>query len=135
MLGEYLTWALSDFSGYIAADELYDGRFCILSIVDNHSFKRLFQRVLDHDPTQADMLQFFSDFRDLLQARDLKLQAITTDGSDLYPTVISTVFPGVAHQNCQFHALANITDAVLYAVAKVRKKLSLSKPKPPAAGG
>jgi len=88
------------------------------------------------------MLQFFSDFRDLLQARDLKLhprsgvsQAITTDGSDLYPTVISTVFPGVAHQNCQFHALANITDAVLYAVAKVRKKLSLSKPKPPAAGG
>jgi uncharacterized protein (DUF1697 family) len=120
---------LSDFSGYVAADELYDGRFCILSIVDNHTFKRLFQRVLDHDPTQTDMHQFFSDFRGLLDARGLQMLAITTDGSELYPTVISTLFPGVAHQNCQFHALVNITDAVLHAVAKLRKTLSLSKPK------
>src|SRR5207247_4925055 len=29
----YLDWALEDFSGYIAADELYDGPFCVLSIV------------------------------------------------------------------------------------------------------
>ena len=28
---EYLDWALADFSGYIAADELYDGPFCMLS--------------------------------------------------------------------------------------------------------
>ena len=33
----YLDWALSDFSGYIAADELYDGPFCVLSIVDNRT--------------------------------------------------------------------------------------------------
>ena len=26
----YLDWALADFSGYIAADELYDGPFCVL---------------------------------------------------------------------------------------------------------
>ena len=38
---EHLDWALSDFSGYIAADELYDGPFCILSIVDNRTFKRI----------------------------------------------------------------------------------------------
>ena len=49
---DYLDWALSDFSGYIAADELYDGPFCILSIVDNRTFKRLAYQVLDHDPTQ-----------------------------------------------------------------------------------
>jgi hypothetical protein len=36
-----LDWALADFSGYIAADELYDGPFCVLSIVDNRTFKRL----------------------------------------------------------------------------------------------
>lgn len=29
----YLDWGLADFSGYIAADELYDGPFCVLSIV------------------------------------------------------------------------------------------------------
>ena len=38
---DYLDWALADFSGYIAADELYDGPFCVLSIVDNRTFKRL----------------------------------------------------------------------------------------------
>jgi len=27
-------------------DELYDGPFCILSIVDNRSYKRLFYQVL-----------------------------------------------------------------------------------------
>src|SRR5258706_15170767 len=48
--GEYLDAALADFSGYIAADELYEGPFCVLSIVDNRTFKRLLFQVLDHDP-------------------------------------------------------------------------------------
>jgi len=30
--------ALSEFSGYIAADELYDGPFCVLVIVDNRAW-------------------------------------------------------------------------------------------------
>ena len=30
---DFLDWALADFSGYVAADELYDGPFCILSAV------------------------------------------------------------------------------------------------------
>src|SRR5208337_745073 len=57
--GEYLDAALRDFSGYIAADELYDGPFCILSIVDNRTFKRLSYHVLDRDPTQVDIAAFF----------------------------------------------------------------------------
>ena len=59
---DYLDWALSDFSGYIAADELYDGPFCILSIVDNRTFKRLSYQVLDHDPTHKDIEAFFRRF-------------------------------------------------------------------------
>lgn len=55
----YLDWALADFSGYLTADELYDGPFCILSIVDNHTFKRIFYQVLEHTPTQDDILAFF----------------------------------------------------------------------------
>ncbi len=120
---------MADFSGYVAVDELYDGPFCILSIVDNHSFNRLLERVLDQAPSQADIHQFLSDFRDILNARKLTMLGFTTDGSELYPLNISTLFPGVPHQSCQFHALANITDAVLHAVAKERKKLALSKPK------
>ena len=59
---DYLDWALSDFSGYIAADELYDGPFCILSIVDNRTFQRLAYQVLDHDPTHKDIEAFFRRF-------------------------------------------------------------------------
>ena len=39
--GEDLDWALEDFSGDIAADELYDGPFCILSIVDKSRHQRI----------------------------------------------------------------------------------------------
>ena len=37
----YLARALENFSGYIALDELYDGPFCVLSLVDNRAFTRL----------------------------------------------------------------------------------------------
>jgi len=40
----------------MAADELYDGPFCVLSIVDNRNFKRLFYEVLEHDPTHEDIV-------------------------------------------------------------------------------
>ena len=47
---DFLDWALADFSGYVAADELYDGPFCILSAVDNGCYKRILYEVLDHAP-------------------------------------------------------------------------------------
>lgn len=120
---------LADFSGYIAADELYDGPFCILSIVDNHTFRRIIYEVLDHDPTHADIERFFGTFRSLLQERGLELKGVTTDGSNLYPEPISTVFGDVPHQVCEFHVIKELTLAVLRAVAKVRKELAATKPK------
>ena len=95
--GEYLDHALKDFSGYIAADELYDGPFCVLSIVDNRTFRRLTYEVLDHDPTHADMERFFRKFQAALQQRGLELQGITTDGSPQYPEPILKVFGEVPH--------------------------------------
>src|SRR5262245_56497876 len=44
--GAYLDDALQNFSGYLAIDELYDGPFCVLSLVDNRTFTRLVYRVL-----------------------------------------------------------------------------------------
>jgi hypothetical protein len=120
---------LADFSGYIAADELYDGPFCVLSIVDNRTFKRLAYRVLDHDPTQDDITDFFRGFRAALDERGLVLRGITTDGSALYPVPIVQVFGAVPHQVCQFHVLAELIKAVLGAVARVRKQLAAKKPK------
>ena len=126
---EHLDWALADFSGYIAADELYDGPFCILSIVDNRTFKRLLTQVLDHDPTRKDVGAFFGRFQAALKARGLTLKGITTDGSALYPEPIATVFGEVPHQLCTFHVLKEVTKAVLGAVAQLRKRLAADAPK------
>lgn len=126
---EYLDTVLADFSGYIAADELYDGPYCVLSIVDNHRFKRLFYEVLDHDPTAKDITQFFQRFQEALKARGLSLRGITTDGSPLYPAAIAEVFGSVPHQICKFHILAELTKAVLHAVAKARRNLKATLPK------
>jgi Transposase len=128
---EYLDWALADFSGFIAADELYDGPFCILSIVDNRTFQRLAYQVLDHDPTQKDVAAFFRRFQRALGARGLTVRGVTTDGSELYPKAIVAVFGAVPHQVCTFHVLRDVTQAVLSAVAQERKRLAARAPKRP----
>lgn len=129
--GDYLDWSLKNFSGYVAADELYDGPYCVLSVVDNRTFKRLMYEVLDHSPKQTDIAAFFRRLHAALQARNLTLHGITTDGSTLYPGPISEVFGKVPHQICEFHVIAELTKAVLRAVAKVRKKLAATMPKLP----
>ena len=128
MWTSYLDWALSDFSGYIAADELYDGPFCVLSIVDNRTFKRLLYQVLDHDPDHKDITKFFRRFRMALQLRSLALHGVTTDASPLYPEPLRAVFGPVPHDICEFHIIKELTKAILRAVAKVRKKLAERKP-------
>src|SRR5262249_47694974 len=128
---EHLDWALFDFSGYIAVDELYDGPFCILSIVDHRTFKRLAYQVLDRDPTQKDVEAFFRRFHQALEARGLTVRGITTDGSELYPPAILAVFGDVPHQVCTFHVLREVTKAVLSAVAQERKRLAARAPKLP----
>jgi uncharacterized protein (DUF1697 family) len=128
MDADYLDWALADFSGYVAIDELYDGPFCVLSIVDNRTFKRLLYQVLDHDPDHADVTAFLRRFQAALLQRGLTLKGVTTDGSALYPEPLRVVFPDVPHQICEFHVIKELTKAILRAVARVRKKLASRKP-------
>ena len=98
--------------------------------MDNRTFRRLIYEVLDHDPTHEDIRRFFRRFKALLDARELILYGITTDASPLYPTPITEVFGDVAHQICEFHTIAELTKAILKAVAKVRKSLAASLPQP-----
>src|ERR1700758_636963 len=128
---EFLDWALADFSGYVAADELYDGPFCILSAVDNRRYKRILYEVLDHDPTHDDIRAFLKRLHTALQARHLALLGVTTDGSALYPAPLREVFGKVQHQICQFHIVAEVVKAVLGAVASARKSLAAKQPKLP----
>jgi hypothetical protein len=110
---------------------LYDGPFCILSLVDNHTYKRLAYHVLRRAPTAKDIEAFFRRFHAALEARGLAVQGITTDGSALYPEPIAAVFGAVPHQICTFHVLRELTNAVLSAVAGERKRLAAGAPKLP----
>jgi Transposase len=128
MDAEFLDWALADFSGYVAADELYDGPFCILSAVDNRRYKRLLYDVLDHAPDHDDIRAFLGRLKTALVTRDLTLLGITTDGSSLYPTPLAEVFRGVPHQLCQFHIVKDIVKAVVGVVSSERKRLAAKQP-------
>src|SRR5215470_896699 len=128
---DFLDWALADFSGYVAADELYDGPFCMLSVVDNRRYKRLLYEVLDHHPTHDDIRTFLRRLKTSLHARNLALLGVTTDGSALYPAPLREVFEKVRHQICQFHIVAETVKAVVGAVASARKSLAAQQPKLP----
>jgi hypothetical protein len=128
---DFLDWALADFSGYVAADELYDGPFCLRSAVDNRRYKRLLYDVLDHDPDHDDIRAFLRRLKTALTARDLTLRGSTTDGSALSPEPLAEVFGGVRHQLGEFHILADVVKAVLGAVASERKRLAAKQPQLP----
>jgi hypothetical protein len=128
MDAEFLDWALADVSGYVAADELYDGPFCILSAVDKRRYKRILYDVLDHDPDHDDIRAFLRRLKTALMARDLTLRGVTTDGSALYPAPLVEVFGDVPHQICTFHVLAEVSKAVFGAVASARKGLAAHQP-------
>jgi hypothetical protein len=128
MDGDFLDWALADFSGYVAADELYDGPFCMLSAVDNRGDKRILYEVLDHAPDHDDIRAFLQRLKTALTARALTLVGITTDGSALSPVPLAEVFGGVPHQLCAFHMVADVVKAVLGAGASERKSLAAKPP-------
>jgi hypothetical protein len=127
----YLDWALADFSGYLAADELYDGPFCVLSAVDARRQRRLRYEVLDHDPTQADILFFLARLQEAIVGRGGIVRGITTDSSPLYPVPIALALGSVPHQVCEFHILQELTKAILRVLARLRKRLAAAAPKLP----
>src|SRR5262249_53284281 len=128
---DYLDWALADFSGYLAADELYDGPFCILSAVDARQQRRLLYEVLDHNPTQVDILYFLARLNDHIKARGHAAVAITTDASSLCPLPIALALGDIPHQICELHILKELTKAVLRVLARLRKRLAAQSPKLP----
>jgi hypothetical protein len=105
----------------VAADERYDGPFCMLSVVDNRRSKRLLYDVLDHDPTHEDIRAFLGRVQTALSARALTLVGVTTDGSALSPAPLREVFEDVPHHICTLHIVAEGNKAVLGAVASARK--------------
>src|SRR5207247_4579988 len=108
-----------------------DGTFCFHSDVDNRCYTRLHYDVLNHDPTHDDIRAFLRRLQTALQARNLTLLGVTTDGSSLYPEPLAEVFDDVPHQVCEFHVVKEVVKAVLSAVASARKMLAAKHPTVP----
>src|SRR5262249_4361271 len=89
----------------------------------------LLYAVLDHDPTHDDIRAFLGRLKTALSARALTLFGVTTDGSALSPAPLLEVFGDVPHQICTFHIVAEVSKAVLGAVASARKGLAAQQPK------
>ena len=87
--------------------------------------------VLDHNPTQVDILYFLARLHDHIKARGQAVRGITTDGSSLYPVPIALALGDVPHQVCAFHIVKELTKAVLHVVARVRKRLAAQAPRWP----
>jgi len=110
-------------------DELYDDKHSVLSIVDNHSFRRLICRLLGKQVIQSDVLEMLEEFKRTLDQRNLPLAGITTDGSNLYPTAIEEAVGKVPHQVCRFHVASTIAKAAREAVVHLYKQRKARLPK------
>jgi hypothetical protein len=115
----------------VAADELYDGPFCVLIVVDSRRQRRLLYEVLDHGPQREDIRSFLERLRKAVTARSGVMCGITTDASPLYPQPIAQVVGQIPHQICEFHIVQELTKAILGVVARLRKRLAAQAPKLP----
>ena len=122
---------MADFSGFVAADELYDGPFCVLSVVDSPRQRRLLYEVLDHDPQHDDIRRFLGRLKEAVGLRGGAVRGITTDASPLYPQPITDIFGDIPHQVCEFHILKESSKTVPRVIARIRKQLTAQAPKLP----
>ena len=120
---EYLDDALARFSGYIAIDELYDGPFCVLSIVDNRTYRRLAYRVLDHSPKATDIGRFLKAFKKQLDDRSLKRRRHHHRRLGPVPRAAGAGLQRRAAPDLPFHVIKELTLSILHALAKVRKEM------------
>ena len=107
---------------------MYEGPFWVLSIVDDHPFRRLLSHVLDHDRGHKDSAAFLRRFEQAWRQRGLALRGVATAGAPLYPEPLQAVFGEVPPQICPSHLLKGLPTALLPAVAPARKTLAARKP-------
>ena len=107
---------LQQFSGTLCVDELHLGRYTLLLATDPLADLPVgFALVGAND--QEHMRRFLGN----LARWGLRPQVVITDGSNLYPEILATLWPQAVHQLCVFHLLRDVLQEVLAAVRRLRK--------------
>jgi hypothetical protein len=118
-LADHRRWVLERFSGTLCVDELHLGRTTLLLATDPlQDLPVAFALVAGDD--KGHMRRFLKN----LKAWGLLPEVVVTDGSNLYPTILTELWPGARHQLCVFHVLKELHKHVLDAVRRLRRGLS-----------
>jgi transposase len=112
----------------LCVDEVYQGQLALLLAVDPAApdGDRLVGYQLVHGSVDATLVEAF-----LTRLKDAGVDPdqVITDGSALYPMVLSKVWPSVVQQLCLFHATRKVTKAVLEVISSVRRSLPVPPPR------
>ena len=126
---DYQPWVVHAFSGVLCVDEVYQGQLAFLFAVDPAApdGDRLIGYQLIHGDVDAAAVERF-----LQRLRDAGIHPdeVITDGSSLYPTVLTKIWPTAAHQLCLFHETRHVTRAVWEVIQAVRRTLPMPPAKP-----
>lgn len=123
---DYQAWVVSEFSGILCVDEVYQDKLALLVAVDPAAPEgdRLVGYQLVTGSVNADEV---AAFLTRLKEAGLTPAEVITDGSSLYPAVLRQVWPQAAHQLCLFHETRRVTGGVMKLINAVRRNL----PHPP----
>lgn len=99
------------FSGQMAVDEVYGGGLYQLKATDPLNDVELLWKIGDGAPTKDDIRQFFLELKTI----GFMPQLVVTDGSKLYPEVITEVWPNAKHQRCVFHFIKQVNEDLIRA--------------------
>ena len=126
---DYQPWVVQAFSGVLCVDEVYQGQLAFLFAVDPAAPDG--DRLIGYQLVQGDV-DAASVERFLQQLCDAGIHPdqVITDGSALYPTVLTKIWPTAAHQLCLFHETRHVTRAVLEVIQTIRRSLPTPPPKP-----
>ena len=126
---DYQPWVVQAFSGVLCIDEVYQGHLAFLFAVDPAAPDG--DRLVGYQLVQGDVdAALVEQFLQQLRAAGIQPDQIITDGSSLYPTVLTKIWPTAAHQLCLFHETRHVTRAVLEVIQSVRRTLPTPPPKP-----
>jgi hypothetical protein len=102
--GGWQSRALEAFSGQVALDEVYDGRWCQLKATDPVNGMELDWYLHEGSPDKDVIVGFL----ERLKAAGFMPMVVVTDGSTLYPDAIRRVWPEAEHQRCVFHFMQQV---------------------------
>src|SRR3954468_13809177 len=114
-MSEHRRKVLGLFSGTLCVDELHLGRFTLLLATGPLADLPVAFALVDKND-QDHMRRFLLNLKNW----GLNPDVVVTDGSNLYPAVLTELWPDADHQLCVFHVIKDINKLILDAVRRMR---------------